>query len=106
MDKFSNLALMTLLTSSFAVNATDSVIKIDYTFEDLRAKFGMPSNVSFLSTSTGEKFETIYFESHKTAYVFDSSKGTSMSIKPNASFKVCRIINKPEPNVGYTCELN
>jgi hypothetical protein len=105
MDRFSNLVLITLLTSSFAVNATDSVIKIDNTFEDLRGKFGMPANVSFLSTSEGEKFETIYFESHKTAYVFDSSKGTSMSLKPNTSFKICRIIDNPETNVGYTCKL-
>jgi len=106
MDKFSNLTLIVLFTSSLAVNATDSVIKIDNTFVDLRARFGMPAKVIFLSTSTGEKFETIYYKSHKPAYVFDSSEGTSMSIKPNASFKVCRIVNNPEPNVGYTCKLN
>ncbi len=106
MDKISKLVLIVLLGSPFVVNAVESSIKVGDSFKELRSKYGMPENVNFLSNSKGEKFETVSFKSHQNVYVFDALVGSSMDLQAKPDFKICRIVNNPEPNVGYTCELN
>jgi len=106
MDALSKLFLVLLFTSPFAINATEQKIEVGDSFVELRANYGMPETVTFLSNSDDVKFETIRFKSHQAAYVFDASTGSSMDLQSNSLFKICRVIKNPEPKKSYTCELN
>jgi len=106
MDALSKLFLVLLFTSPFAINATEHEIKVGDSFMELRAKYGMPETVTFLSNSDGLKFETIHFKSHQTAYIFNASVGSSMDLQSNPSFKICRVIKNPEPKTSYMCEFS
>jgi len=107
MDKIYSLLLTLSLSLSFMVSAEVIIdVGVGDTFTELRAKYGMPKSVIFLSNSEGEEFESISFESHKTVYVLNASKGSSMDLKPNPSFRICRVVVNPKPNLGYTCNAN
>ncbi|MGB0897897.1 MAG: hypothetical protein ACPGSN_01510 [Psychrobium sp.] len=83
--------------------ASGNTIKIGDSFKELREKLGMPSNVIFMSNSKKEKYETVSFGSHDAVYVFDAAVNSTMDLKSNPNFKVCRIVKKTDVETGYSC---
>ena len=103
MNKLALVLSVLLIAFSPMTLANGNDAKIGNSFEELREKLGMPSNVIFMSNSKNEKYETVSFDSHDAVYVFDATVNSTMDLKPNSNFKVCRIVKEPDFKTGYSC---
>ena len=103
MNKPAWLLSVLLIVFSPMILADGNVVKIGDSFEELREKLGMPSSVIFMSKSKNEKYETVSFDSHNAVYVFDAAVNSTMDLKPDPNFKVCRIVEEPDFKTGYLC---
>lgn len=106
MEKLSK-ALLSASIIPFSLMATEQPIKIGEAYDDIKAKYGIPENVTiYQDRASGHKTEVAKFKGLSALYVFNAKKGTTMDLQKNPEFKVCNIVITPLESHQYSCTHN
>lgn len=97
------LAVVSMSVSMFnGVEGQVNALVVGDSFTKLRLLSGFPSQVIMLTVKE-QRFETVYVTNSPDAFVFDSSRHSSMDLKASPDFVICRIVSNPEPDKAYSC---